>query len=176
MNYLLDSSALLAFYFGESGGDRVQEILSDEKTVVRLSVLSMAEFWSRLRAIGSATLFNGEWRQLSEMMTSIDPISSEIVYRSTRSPRCGDGTPATDRRAYRSDSRRSKCYPRSPRSTLPVRSQSYAPARSTSGKELTYTCGESRMAISPLPKTPLFLARPGGWQVYNCPAADFLPQ
>jgi PIN domain nuclease of toxin-antitoxin system len=45
--YLLDSSALLSFYFGEPGGARVQEILSDEKTIVRLSVLSMAEFWSR---------------------------------------------------------------------------------------------------------------------------------
>lgn len=82
MIYLLDSSALLAFYFGEPGGDRVREILSDEKTIVRLSVLSMAEFWSRLRAIGSAALFDEEWRQLSEMMTSIDSISSEIVYRS----------------------------------------------------------------------------------------------
>ena len=82
MNYLLDSSALLAFYFGESGGDRVQEILSDEKTIVYLSVLSMAEFWGRLRAIGSASIFDDEWQQISEMMTSIVPISSEIVYRS----------------------------------------------------------------------------------------------
>jgi len=82
VSYLLDSSALLAFYFGESGGDRVQEILSDEKTVVYLSVLSMAEFWGRLRAIGSASIFDDEWQQISEMMTSIVPISSEIVYRS----------------------------------------------------------------------------------------------
>ncbi len=82
MIYLLDSSALLAFYFGEPGGARVQEILSDEKTIVRLSVLSMAEFWSRLRAIGAAALFDEEWRQISEMMTGIDPISTEIVYHS----------------------------------------------------------------------------------------------
>jgi predicted nucleic acid-binding protein len=82
VTYLLDSSALLAFYFGEPGGDRVREILSDDRTAVRLSVLSMAEFWGRLRAIGSAEIFDETWHQLSEMMTSIDPISSEIVYRS----------------------------------------------------------------------------------------------
>jgi predicted nucleic acid-binding protein len=82
VTYLLDSSALLAFYFGEPGGERVREILSDDRTVVRLSVLSMAEFWSRLRALGSAESFDEEWYQLSEMMTSIEPISVEVVQRS----------------------------------------------------------------------------------------------
>lgn len=35
MNYLLDTSALLAFYFGERGDERVREILSDEQASIR---------------------------------------------------------------------------------------------------------------------------------------------
>jgi PIN domain nuclease of toxin-antitoxin system len=35
MIYLLDSSALLAFYFGEPGGDRVRELLGDEENDIR---------------------------------------------------------------------------------------------------------------------------------------------
>ena len=82
MTYLLDSSALLAFYFGESGGERVRALLSDDENNVRLSVLSMAEFWSRLRAEGAAEAFEIAWRQLSELMTALDPVSGEVVRRS----------------------------------------------------------------------------------------------
>jgi predicted nucleic acid-binding protein len=82
MNYLLDSSAVLAFYFGEAGGERVQQILSDDQVSVRLSVLTMAEFWSRLRAEGSAEAFTKDWREISELMTEIEPVSMAVVRRS----------------------------------------------------------------------------------------------
>ena len=82
MNYLLDTSALLAFYFGERGDERVREILSDEQASVGLSVLSAAEFWSRLRAEGWAAVFDAEWRRISEVVTEIIPVSWEVVRRS----------------------------------------------------------------------------------------------
>lgn len=82
MSYLLDSSAVLAFYFGEPGGKRVREILSEDQSIVRLSVLTMAEFWSRLRAEGSAQAFTEDWRQISELMTEIEPVSMAVVRRS----------------------------------------------------------------------------------------------
>ena len=82
MNYLLDSSALLAFYFGEPGSERVHEILSDDHSSVALSVLSAAEFWSRLRAEGWERIFDEEWRRVSDVMTLIAPVSFDVVRRS----------------------------------------------------------------------------------------------
>jgi predicted nucleic acid-binding protein len=82
MDYVLDSSAVLAFYFGEAGGERVQQILSDDQGSVRLSVLTMAEFWSRLRAEGAAEAFAKEWGKISELITEIEPVSIEVVRRS----------------------------------------------------------------------------------------------
>ena len=51
MKYLLDSSGLIALYFGEPGAERVREILSDERADARLSALTAGEFWGRLRAV-----------------------------------------------------------------------------------------------------------------------------
>jgi predicted nucleic acid-binding protein len=82
MNYLLDSSALLAFYFGEPGSERVREIMSDDRLGVGLSVLTAAEFWSRLRAEGWEHVFDEEWHRVSDVMTLIAPVSFEVVRRS----------------------------------------------------------------------------------------------
>ena len=81
MNYLLDTSALLAFYFGEPGDERVREILSDDRANVWLSVLSAAEFWSRMRAEGWAAVFDAEWRRISEVVTAIIPVSWDVMRR-----------------------------------------------------------------------------------------------
>jgi hypothetical protein len=82
MSYLLDSSALLAYYFAEPGGERVRELLSDDGIDVGISVLTMAEFWSRLRAEGSADAFAEEWRVVSELLSSIHPVSLDVVSKS----------------------------------------------------------------------------------------------
>lgn len=63
MSYLLDSSALLAFYFAEPGGSRGLELLSDDDTEAAIRVLTMAEFWSRLRAAGSEEEFSTQGRR-----------------------------------------------------------------------------------------------------------------
>ena len=82
MIYLLDSSAVLAYYFGEPGGARVRAILSDDDLDAEISVLTMAEFWSRLRAEGSGEVFGEEWRAVSELMSAIHPVSLEVVSKS----------------------------------------------------------------------------------------------
>lgn len=82
MNCLLDTSALLAFYFGEPGAERVQQILADEAINVGLSVLSTGEFWSRLRAEGWEEVYEKEWERLSDLMTFIAPVTLEVAHRS----------------------------------------------------------------------------------------------
>lgn len=82
MSYLLDSSALLAFYFAEPGGERVLELLSDDSIEVGVSVLTMAEFWSRFRATGSDKEFEEEWRAVSQLVSAIRPVSLEVVRQS----------------------------------------------------------------------------------------------
>ena len=81
MIYLLDTSAPLAFYFDEPGGERVRDILNDDQATVQLSVLGAAEFWSRLRSVGQARRFDEEWRQFSEIVAGFDPVTLEVVRR-----------------------------------------------------------------------------------------------
>ena len=50
MTYPLGSSALPDLFFGEPGGERVRAMLNDETADVRISVLTMAELWSRAGA------------------------------------------------------------------------------------------------------------------------------
>ena len=82
MSYLLDSSALLAYYFGEAGGERVRDLLSDESVIVDISVLTMGEFWSRLRAEGWVNVFSAEWAAVSELLSEIHPVSLAVVAKS----------------------------------------------------------------------------------------------
>ncbi len=82
MNYLLDTSALLAFYFDEPGSMRVRQILSDDQASVGLSVLTAAEFWSRLRAEGWEQVFDEEWRRINEMITIVAPVTFDVIRRS----------------------------------------------------------------------------------------------
>lgn len=79
MKQLLDSSAVLAFYFGEPGAERVRDILSDERTPVVLSALMAAELWSRLRAEGAEERFEDGWRHLSELASAVLPVSLPVV-------------------------------------------------------------------------------------------------
>lgn len=63
MTHLLDSSAFLAFFFAEPGGDRVREILQDSHATVGIMALTAVEFWSRLRAEGAEGDFRREWEE-----------------------------------------------------------------------------------------------------------------
>ena len=49
MSYLLDTSALLAHYRQEEGGEEVQALFDDAKTQIVLASVSLVEFARRLR-------------------------------------------------------------------------------------------------------------------------------
>lgn len=82
MIFLLDSSALIAYYFGEPGGERVRDILNNSEADVRVSVLTAAEFWSRLRAEGWSQVFDQEWLRITDVLSSVDPVSMDVVLMS----------------------------------------------------------------------------------------------
>jgi predicted nucleic acid-binding protein len=82
MNILLDTSALVALYFGESGGHRVAEILGDPGVHAHISALSIGEFWGRLRARASAQDFNDAWAGLRELIDEVIPLSPDVVLAS----------------------------------------------------------------------------------------------
>ncbi len=82
MNVLLDTSALLALYFGESGGSRVAALLGDPGVHAFISALSIGEFWGRLKARSSAQDFNDAWAGLQELIDDVIPVSPDIVLAS----------------------------------------------------------------------------------------------
>lgn len=82
MKHLLDSSAVLALYFGEPGAERVRAILSAERTPVALCALTAVELWSRLRAEGAEHAFDEVWRTIDELVSEVLPISLAVVFRS----------------------------------------------------------------------------------------------
>lgn len=81
MRVLLDTSAVLAYYFGEPGAERVRGVLSDERTPVGMSVLTAAEFWGRLHAEGAEEHFDDDWRRLTEIASDIIPVSLPVVLK-----------------------------------------------------------------------------------------------
>ena len=82
MTHLLDSSALLAFYFNEPGAERVRDLLFDEGTTVGLSVLTAVEFWARLRNVGAEPVFQATWSYFVGIMSDIRPVTSPVVLES----------------------------------------------------------------------------------------------
>jgi predicted nucleic acid-binding protein len=79
MKVLLDTSAVLAFFFGEPGATRVREVLSDPSKTVVMSVLTAGEFWSRLRAEGAEDCFDADWRRLTEVVPDVLPVALPIA-------------------------------------------------------------------------------------------------
>ena len=82
MMVVLDTSALLAFYFGEPGAERVEILIGDPGARICISALTVGEFWGRLRARGVEARFDEEWGQLKELLGEIIPVSPEIVLTS----------------------------------------------------------------------------------------------
>lgn len=79
MRYLLDTSALLTFYYGEVGSHRVIAIIEDEHNELLLSVLSAAELWGRLRAQHVEDQFDSIWQRITAMIPTVVPVSWDIV-------------------------------------------------------------------------------------------------
>lgn len=79
MTVLLDTSAVLAFYFGEPGADHVRDVLADARIPVALSVLTAGEFWARLRAEGAEERFDEDWHRLTELVPNVVAVSLPVV-------------------------------------------------------------------------------------------------
>jgi predicted nucleic acid-binding protein len=54
MNYLLDTSAWLAHFRQEAGGERVQALFNDPEAEILLASLSLTEFARRMRDLGAS--------------------------------------------------------------------------------------------------------------------------
>lgn len=80
MTHLFDSSAFIAFFFGEPGGARVEELLLEPGASAGLSVMTAVEFWARLRAEGREDAFVSEWGEYSELFGLTD-VTDRICLR-----------------------------------------------------------------------------------------------
>ncbi len=73
---LLDTTAMLAHFRNESGANRVQAILDDQKLDVLISAISIAEFARRLEALGASLADSRsralEYAGLADMVVPID--------------------------------------------------------------------------------------------------------
>lgn len=88
MRYLLDSSALFAWYFGEPGGEQVAALFDDESEIL-VSVLTAGELASRL-AVGRVRVDVEQpdveqlWSEIVALVSTVVPVSIETVFEAAR--------------------------------------------------------------------------------------------
>ncbi|MEI8293882.1 MAG: PIN domain-containing protein [bacterium] len=96
MTHLLDTSAVLAYYFEEGGADRVQPLLADTKNPPSICCLTELEFWARLKFLGAEAHFGSDWPELSTLLRTL-PLDVQIVGRAVEIRRaCSDRLPTVD--------------------------------------------------------------------------------
>jgi predicted nucleic acid-binding protein len=73
---LLDTSALLAHYRGERGGERVQALFAAEEEEILMACVSIPELARRLRDLGmdeaQVSLVVGDYRQIVDAVVAVD--------------------------------------------------------------------------------------------------------
>ncbi len=95
--HLLDSSAFFAFFFGEPGRDRVEEIFHDDSATVGLSALTAAELWARLKAEGREDIFSREWEEHLPLFERIVPADLPLCLQAVELRKAAQGSlPAID--------------------------------------------------------------------------------
>lgn len=90
MTHLLDATALLALMLDEFGADDVQALVDDERTCLAVSVLTKAEVWARLKALGREAVFEEEWMLILSLFDAVLPVDLAVVDQSVALRR---GTP-----------------------------------------------------------------------------------
>jgi predicted nucleic acid-binding protein len=96
MTHLLDTSAVLAYYFEEDGADRVQALLADTKNPPSICCVTELEFWARLKSLGAEAQFRIDWPELSNLFTTCS-LDGQIVDRAVEIRRaCSDRLPTVD--------------------------------------------------------------------------------
>jgi predicted nucleic acid-binding protein len=91
MTHLLDSSAFLAFFFAEPGGDRVAELLEAPAVSVGISALTAIEWWARLKAAGREDAFATEWHDHLPLFEQILPADLEVALKAVELRRSATG-------------------------------------------------------------------------------------
>jgi predicted nucleic acid-binding protein len=82
IRYLLDTSAVLAWYFDEEGGEQVAALFETQAEVY-LSVLTYGELSSRLCAVGAVADVEPTWRALAELIDGVLPVSLDTCRRAS---------------------------------------------------------------------------------------------
>ena len=96
MTHLLDTPAVLAYYFEEDGADRVQTLLADTKNPPSICCITELEFWARLKSLGAEAHFGSDWPELSNFLTTCS-LDGQIVGRAVEIRRaCSDRLPPVD--------------------------------------------------------------------------------
>ena len=96
MTHLLDTSAVLAYYFEEDGADRVQTLLADTKNPPSICCITELEFWARLKSLGAEALFDSDWPELSNLLRTYS-LDVQIVGRAVEIRRaCCERLPTVD--------------------------------------------------------------------------------
>ena len=79
MSYLLDSSAWLAHLFAEPGVEEVNHLFADPRNGVSISVLSIPEVFTRLKALGRQEQWPEVWDAYAAIFTKILPVTEAIA-------------------------------------------------------------------------------------------------
>ena len=96
MTHLLDTSAVLAYYFEEDGADQVQTLLADTKNPPSICCVTELEFWARLKSLGAEGQFGSDWPELSNLLRTYS-LDVQIVARAVEIRRaCSDRLPTVD--------------------------------------------------------------------------------
>jgi predicted nucleic acid-binding protein len=85
MNYLFDTSALLAHVRGEPGAEWVQQLFEREEGELLICSVSLAELARRLRDLGASP--EEAWTQISDYLQAVDevvPVDQEMAHESDR--------------------------------------------------------------------------------------------
>jgi predicted nucleic acid-binding protein len=79
MSYLLDSSAWLAHLFGEPGVEQINLLFEDSRFDVSISVLSIPEVHSRLKALGQQAQWAEVWKLYASLFSRVLPVDEGIA-------------------------------------------------------------------------------------------------
>ncbi len=84
MTYLLDTSALLAFFLGEWGAEPVRALFDDNRHRVAISVITKVEFWTRLKSLGREADFEREWSMLQPLFDAVLEVDDAVAEQAIR--------------------------------------------------------------------------------------------
>lgn len=83
LTHVLDTSAWLAHLFKEPGASQITSLFKDSNNRVGVSVLSLVEVYTRLRAVGREKEFKRMIEYYGYLFTSFLPVSESIALQAT---------------------------------------------------------------------------------------------